>query len=245
MTIGILILGLCMGSFLNVCIYRIPTGESIAYPSSHCIYCNTPLKPLDLLPIFSYFLYKGKCKYCGEVIPLQYPIVECLSGIVYLSFYFKYGLTLDFLRDVVLSGLLIIIACIDYRIQIIPNKCIFYGLILGIFFNLLDQSKIAFIDGWLGCTIGGGIFLLIALVAKGAMGGGDIKLMGVLGLWLGWKPILLVILLSFWIGAFVSIILIVLKKKKRKERIPFAPFIALSSFITMLYGEEILHFYLI
>jgi leader peptidase (prepilin peptidase)/N-methyltransferase len=143
----------------------------------------------------------------------------------------------------IISCLLIVISFIDLKTQEIPDELIIFGLITSIIFIFIDNFKISLLDGALGFLLGGGLFLLIAIVSNGSMGGGDIKLMAVLGLWLGWKYILMVSLLSFIIGSIVSIILIILKIKGRKDYIPFGPFISIAALIIMNYGSEILKFY--
>ncbi len=241
MNFVILLLGMLIGSFLNVCIYRIPKKQSIAYPSSHCPKCDESLKPVDLLPVISYFLNRRRCRYCGDNISPQYVIVELLNGLIYILLYLKFGLSLIFLKYIILASLLIVISFIDYKLKIIPNELIVFGLIVGLAFNIFNFSDY-FFTGIIGMLIGGGIFLLIALLAP--MGGGDIKLMGILGLFLGGQLILLTTLLSFITGALISVILIVLKIKSRKDEIPFAPFISLAAIITLIYGEHIISWYL-
>ncbi|RKD34591.1 prepilin peptidase [Thermohalobacter berrensis] len=236
---------LLIGSFLNVCIYRIPRGKSISYPPSHCPKCDTRLKPLDLIPVISYIFYRGKCRYCGEKISLQYPLIEILTAIIYILLFLKYGLTITFIKYATLSSLLLVISVIDYQHKIIPDKLNIFGLITGFIFISLYNFKIGLINGTIGLLIGGGLFLLIAVLTKGAMGGGDIKLMAVIGLWMGWKYIILISLLSFVFGAIISLLLLLFKIKDRKDYIPFGPFIALATFVTILYGSEIIQYYMI
>lgn len=239
-----ILIGLLIGSFLNVCIYRIPEGGSIAYPSSHCQTCKTSLKPVDLIPVLSYLFYKGRCRYCGEKISVQYPVVEFLNAIIYLFLYLQFGFTLKMIGLAILCSLLIVIAFIDFKLQIIPDELIVFGIAAGLLWNIGHWNLSFFLNGLIGLAIGGGLFLIIAILSGGAMGGGDIKLMGVLGLWFGWKLILLTMLLSFVIGAVLSVLLLLLKIKKRKDTIPFGPFIAIGAFIAIYYGNEILDFYL-
>ncbi len=244
----IFILALLVGSFLNVCIYRIPINKSIAFPPSHCTNCKTKLRPKDLIPVLSYLFYKGKCKYCGEKISLQYPFIELLNGIIYILVFISFGYSIDSLFNFILGSLLIVISGIDYKYKIIPNGIVLFGLLISIgyrfIFPLALGLEVSFFNSILGFLIGGGFFLLIAIVSNGGMGGGDIKLMGMLGLYLGIQKIIMVTLLSFFIGAFFSIPLLLLKKKSRKETIPFGPFIGISVLITMLYYNPILEVYL-
>lgn len=239
----IILFSLIIGSFLNVCIYRIPRGESIVYPPSHCTKCGTRLKAYDLIPIVSYIINRGKCRYCGEGISPQYPMVEFLNVVLYILLYLRFGFNILFFKYALLSSILIVVAFIDYYYSIIPNKILLFGIIATISLNILYNFPSSFLNGALGLIIGGGIFFIIALITKGAMGGGDIKLMGMLGFSLGWKYIILITFLSFIIGAFISIILIILKIKSRKDYIPFAPFIFLATVISIFFGSQIIQWY--
>lgn len=236
--------GLLIGSFLNVCIYRIPKGKSISYPPSHCPRCKERLKPIDLIPILSYIFNKGRCRYCGEGISPQYPIVEFLNGLIYLILYLRFGLTILFFKYAILASLLIVISFIDYKYKIIPDRLNLFCLCVGILFILLYGNKWLMLNSAIGLFTGGGLFLIIAVVTKGAMGGGDIKLMGALGLCLGWQYILLTSLLSFIIGAIISLLLLALKIKSRKDYIPFGPFISIAAIVVMTYGKELIQLYI-
>lgn len=239
----IILFSLIIGSFLNVCIYRIPRGESIVYPPSHCTKCGTRLKVYDLIPIISYIITRGKCRYCGERISSQYPMVELFNGFLSLMLYLRFGFNLIFFKYALLLSILIVIAFIDYHHRIIPDKILIFGTIAGILLSSLYNFPRNFLNGTMGLIIGGGIFLIIALVTKGAMGGGDIKLMAMIGLCLGWRHIILITLLSFIIGALISLILIIFHIKSKKDYIPFAPFISLAAVISIFFGSEIIRWY--
>jgi len=239
----IFLIALLIGSFLNVCIYRIPLGQSVSYPPSHCTSCGRDLKPVDLVPVLSYLFCGGRCRYCGEKISLQYPVVELLNTILWTLLFIKYHWSVIFVKYAVLASLLIVISFIDYQHQIIPDSLIKFGLITGAIINLLYNIKENYIQGIIGFLVGGGIFFIIAVVTNGAMGGGDIKLMAVLGFCLGWKQILLITFLAFVTGAIVSVVLIALQIKGRKDYIPFGPFISISAFIAMYCGSEIINWY--
>lgn len=241
-------LGIIIGSFINVCIYRIPRGESVAFPPSHCTRCDHILKWYDLIPVMSFILLKGKCRYCNYKISLRYPIIEMLNGILYLLIYHYFGLSLGFFFYGIIGSILIIICFIDYYQQIIPDGLVLLILISAVFYKggayLLYKTPIAFWDSVLGFLTGGLLFLAIAFISNGAMGGGDIKLIAVLGFILGFKNILLNIFLAFVIGAVFSILLMLWGKKRRKDAIPFGPFINVSYFITLFYGESIIGWYI-
>lgn len=249
MSIFIFLLGTIIGSFLNVCIYRIPREESILYPPSHCPNCGTPLHWYDLIPILSYILQRGKCRYCRESISLQYPVIECLNGLLYLAIYNKFGLSMDFIFYGTIFSVLLIISFIDLHFQIIPDFLNILILILAIIYKILQFTLYGIssnlFNSILALIISGGIFLIIVILSKGGMGGGDVKLIGVLGFILGIKMVLLNIFLSFILGAIISIFLLLFKIKERKDSIPFGPFICLAFIITVFWGDLIINWYII
>lgn len=240
----IAILGLVIGSFLNVCIYRIPKEESIAFPPSHCAKCEHNLSPIDLVPIFSYIFLRGRCKYCNEKISIRYPLIESLNGILYLIVYLKFGLTLIALKYCILVSILIVIGMIHYDTQFVFTSTTIFGGIIAVIFIIIQATvyKTGTIDLILGGLIGFGIIGLIVFLTKG-MGEGDIEIATVCGLFLGVKGILLGLFLGIVIGGIVGIIILSLKLKKAKEKIAFGPCIAIGSVISMLWGVEILKFY--
>lgn len=247
MYLFVFLYGMVIGSFLNVCIWRIPRKESILYPSSHCPNCDTTLKSYDLFPIISYLFTGGNCRYCGVNISIQYPFVELANGIIYLLIFHKYGISTASIEFCLLGSLLLTIGLIDYHHQIIPDSITITGFLVVLVFHISKyvNNPESLLHGLVGLLIGGGFFLLLAIITNGGMGGGDIKLMGLLGLWLGWKWILLVTLLAFVLGAFISILLILLKIKNRKDMIPFGPFIGLATILIVLYGNTIMNYYLV
>lgn len=248
MTLLILIYGLLIGSFLNVCIYRIPKDESIAFPASHCPKCNTRLKWYDNIPVLSYLTLGGKCRYCKDTISSQYPIVETLNTIIYLILFYFFHLSLDFIFYALISSTLIVITFIDLKEMIIPDVLVLVVLGLSIIHKSLNYFiyNIPFniVNSLLGTLIAGGIFLLIIVLSKGGMGGGDVTLIGALGFILGVKYILLTIFISFMLGAIISLGLLATKIKTKKDPIPFGPFIILAFFIVLLYGESLIGWYM-
>lgn len=238
------VLGIVIGSFLNVCIYRIPIEKSIVFPPSHCTNCKHDLKPLDLIPIFSYICLGGRCRYCNNRISLRYPVIEGLNGILYLLIYLKFGVTLVTLKYCILISILIVIGMIDYDTQFIfTSTTIFGGIIAGIFIIIQGAVyKSGILDSLFGGLIGLGIIGLIVFLTRG-MGEGDIEMAAVCGLFLGVKGILLGLFLAIIIGGIVGIIILLFKLKKAKEKIAFGPFIAVGSLISMLWGVEILKSY--
>ncbi|HZJ57329.1 MAG TPA: prepilin peptidase [Clostridia bacterium] len=245
--LAIAILSVFLGSFYNVCIHRILREESVIYPPSHCPDCGHSLGPLDLVPVFSYVFLMGRCRYCKARISPRYPLVEVLTSITYLLLYKVFGLSWSLVAYSFFLGVLIIITFIDIEYQIIPNSLILLGLIFGILFGAINITT-GIVDALLGLVIGFGSLLVIAILAKvfigkEGMGGGDIKLLGVIGLFLGWKLTLLTLILSIYIGGVFSILLLLLKIKKRGEYIPFGPFISLAGLIALLWGNSIIQWY--
>ena len=244
----IFILGLIIGSFSNVCIYRIPKNESIVFPASHCPNCHTPIKAIDNIPILSFLLLKGKCRKCGEKISIRYPVVEFLTGAIYLLIFLIYGRSYQTLIYALLSSALIIISFIDLDVQIIPDEISLPGIVIGLALSFI-VPYISYLNSLLGIIAGGGIIFLIALAGlaifkKEAMGGGDVKLSAMIGAFIGWKYIIVSLFIGFFIGAIAGILLILLKIRNRDDLVPFGPFIVLGSFITLLWGENILSWYL-
>jgi leader peptidase (prepilin peptidase)/N-methyltransferase len=244
----IFVLGLIVGSFSNVCIYRIPKNESIVYPASHCTKCRTTIKPIDNIPLLSYILLKGRCRNCKSKISIQYPIVELLTGLIYLIIYLIYGLSIQTLIYIILASSLIIIAFIDLNKQIVPDVISLPGMVIGFIISFF-VPYISFVNSALGILAGGGIILIIGLAGsvifkKEAMGGGDVKLAAMIGAFLGWRYIIISLFLGFFLGALAGIILILSKIKSREDAVPFGPFIVLGSLITLLWGEKILSWYI-
>lgn len=241
MVLFVFILGLFIGSFLNVCIYRIPDGKSVVFPPSSCGSCGHQLNFIDMIPFIGYFIFGGKCRYCNASYSIQYPMIELLNGIVYALLFYRYGLTLYTLLYGIISSLLIVISIIDLKTQTIPDGLNLFGVIVVVFLGIY-MFRGNYSTHFFGFLFGFGLFLVIAMITN-AMGGGDIKLMGVLGLLFGLTGIIFVTVISFIYGAIISIMLIATKKATRKDYIPFGPFIALAALTYILYGNELLSIY--
>jgi leader peptidase (prepilin peptidase) / N-methyltransferase len=237
----IFIIGLIVGSYLNVCICRIPDKKSLNH-TSHCSNCHHKLDFIELIPILGYFINNRKCKHCGEKLSIKNPIVEILTAVVFLLLYTKYSFSIYFFEYAVLTSLIITVTFIELEKQDVPEELIIFCLIAGLLFNIY-AIKVNMINGILGFMLGGAVFLIIAMITQGAFGGGNIKYMAVLGLYMGWKLIIVIALLSFVLGAIVSIILTVSKIKSRKDYISLGPFIAVSTIIVIFYGQELLQLY--
>jgi len=193
-----------------------------------------------MLPVANFIINKGSCKYCGSSYSIQYPLIELLNGLMYALIAVKYGFSITSVVYCIITSILITISIIDMKHKIIPDSLNITGVIAGII--VIITTKASVLDSLLGALVGLGLFLSIALLTN-AMGGGDIKLMAVLGFIFGVKGVLFITLSSFVIGAIISLILIFLKVKSRKDEIPFGPFISLSALIYIFYGFEIITWY--
>ena len=237
----VFISGIIIGSFLNVCIYRIPKNEDIISDRSHCLGCGNVLKWYELLPILSFVLQKGHCRSCNATLSLQYPLVECLNGLVYVLVFFRYGLTITSFLYCLCISTLIVIAVIDWSTFEIPVGCnIFIGILA--FVNLITD-----LDNWLNYLIGfitvSGFFLIIYLVTNGrGIGGGDIKLMAAAGLLLGWQNIILAMVIGAAVGSVIHLIL--MKLKGKGHVLAFGPYLSFGIFVSIIYGSEIINWYL-
>lgn len=242
MTLYFFLLGLIVGSFLNVVIYRLPEEKSIVKPPSHCPNCNTRLKVIDLIPVFSYIFTKGRCRYCGEKISIQYPLIELLTAIFFLGAYLKFGLKSELFIMLLLLSALIVISMIDYKYMIIPNIITYSGIIIG-FISAIIFDHLSIFDSILGIFIPALILLAVALIFKGGMGMGDVKLVAMLGAFLGYKYSLLSIFIGSLVGSIIGITLMALGIIDRKDRIPFGPFICLGAVIMIFFGEQLIELY--
>lgn len=239
----IFVLGIIIGSFLNVCIYRLPQNQSIVNPPSHCLNCNTQLKVLDLIPILSYLLLHGKCRYCANPYSPRYAVVELITGFLFLWCFQIIGLGPELLKVLIFAAFLIVITFIDYDYQLIMDKILVWFAGAGAVINLyIGYPRIS--DMLFAALVGGALLLLIAVLTNGGMGGGDIKFVAALGFWLGVKLTLVMLFLTFVIGGCSGALLLIFKIKGRKDYIPFGPFIASGALISILYGIKIIWWYL-
>jgi leader peptidase (prepilin peptidase)/N-methyltransferase len=235
-------LGLIIGSFLNVVIYRLPEKESIVKPGSHCPQCNTNLKAIDLIPVVSFLINRGKCKYCGASISWQYPFVELLTAFFFLGAYLKFGLSFELLIMLILLSALIVISFIDYKYMIIPNIITYSGIVIGLL-SALFFNYFTIFSSLLGIVIPALILLVIALIFKGGMGMGDVKLASMLGAFLGTTYTLAGIFIGSLLGSVIGLSLMGLGILERKDRIPFGPFICFGAVIMIFFGEFLIDWY--
>lgn len=235
------VLGAMVGSFLNVCIWRIPGSMSIVTPASHCPECGHPIRFYDNIPLISYLFLRGRCRACGVRISLRYPLVEGLTALMALLLFWKFGFSLKFLAAFIFVSALIVITFIDIDHQIIPDIISLPGipvcLLMAIF--IMDLSLM---DALLGLLIGGGSLYLVAVLYELAtkregMGGGDIKLLALMGAFLGWQSLLFILLVSSLVGAVVGISVILAKGGDMKYAVPFGPFLSLAAAAYLFVGE--------
>lgn len=237
----ITLLGLILGSFYNVVALRVPAKESLLHPPSHCPNCNTRLKARDLFPVLSYLLSRGKCHYCGTKVSPLYPLGEAATGLLFLWVYLQFGLTGKGVIGFVLVSLAIIVTVADLKYMLIPNKVLlFFSPLLLILVLLFPEGPL-----WghlLGALLGGGILLLLALF--GGMGVGDVKLFALLGWVIGFPNVVLAFLIACLLGSVVGGMLMLVGIIKRKQPIPFGPWLVVGALISYGYGSHIIGAYL-
>lgn len=242
------IFGAMVGSFLNVCIYRLPKEESIVHPGSHCPKCNTPIRFYENIPILSYILLRAKCRYCHAPISIQYPIVEAVTALSSFFLFMRFGASLSFIYYFLFVAALIVITVIDLHHQIIPDVISLPGIVIGVLGSLIIP-QITFWASLIGMLSGGGSLFLVATVyqwlfKREGMGGGDVKLLAMIGAFLGWKAVILTILFSSLFGSIIGITVMLIKGKDFKYAIPFGPFLALGAVISLFWGEDLIRWYL-
>ncbi len=245
----VIIVGLALGSFSNVCIYRIPKKKSILFPNSFCPQCGKRIRFYDNIPILSYLILRGRCRDCKTKIPLQYPLVEFLTATLLTLAYLRFGLSWDFAARGILIIVMILTFFIDLKHRIIPDTLTLPGVALGFLMSFLVSSP-SVLNSLLGIAVGGGMFYLAAVLGellfkKESMGGGDIKLAMMLGAFLGWQNILLILLISSFLGSLIGgLALLFSKDVKQTRTIPFGPFLALGAIVAMFLGDSIISAYL-
>lgn len=244
----IFVLGLCLGSFLNVVIYRLKSQEPILFSRSHCPKCQHVLTWFDLIPLLSFVLPKGKCRYCGQRISWQYPLVELSTGLAFVLVFNSQASFFDLIYYWLMSCFLIVIFVYDLKHYLIPDKIIYLAIIMALLFSIyfsLSSGYSLLLNRLLAAFLAGSFFWGLVIVSQGRwMGLGDVKLVFLMGLVLGWPSILLALFLAFFWGALIGITLILAHKKKMKSEIPFGPFLSSATVLTMFYGQKIIDWYL-
>ena len=243
---AVLLLGLSLGSFANVCIHRLPKHESVVSPRSHCPSCKTQIAIWDNIPVFSYFLLKGKCRQCITPISILYPIIETITSLLILIGFIKFGVSWKFVIFCVLGPALVIISIVDTKHKIIPDIITLPGIVLGL---AAGSYLVGLKDSLIGLLVGGSTFLIISEIfyrVRGivGMGGGDIKFIAAVGALLGWQQVILIIFLSAFMGSLVGLIALAGKRLSTLSRIPFGPFLAVGTLVAYFSGEQIIHLYI-
>jgi len=266
--IAVFLFGLLIGSFLNVCILRIPRGESIVLPASHCTACHTAIRPYDNIPVVSWLLLRGRCRKCKTKISALYPMVELLTGVLFLGCYLGFGLSVQALKWAVFSALLVVLTITDFRERILPDAVNFTGLGLGLVFSLFTppidgtatwlanrifafpppEPVLSLADAVLGAAVASGLLWVVAegyFRARGreGMGLGDVKMMAMAGAFLGLQRALLMILLGSVLGSFIGVAVIALWKKGRDFELPFGTFLGAGAVIVVFFGSQTLAWY--
>jgi leader peptidase (prepilin peptidase)/N-methyltransferase len=242
------LLGLAVGSFLNVCIYRIPLKKSIVNPPSSCPHCGERIKFYDNIPLISYLFLLGRCRHCRHPISWHYPAVEVLTGLLSLALYMRYGFSYQYILLLLFTSGLVAISFIDLRHQIIPDVLSLPGIAVG-FAASFFLVHLSWLDSVIGIIAGGGSLYLVAfiyhrLTGKEGMGGGDVKLLAMIGAWIGWRSLPLIVLISSLTGAIIGCVVLVLAGKGFRVRIPFGPFLSLGALLYLFLGPQLTRWYL-
>ncbi len=237
--------GAAVGSFLNVCIHRLPLRASIAWPASHCPGCGAPIKPYDNVPVLSYLWLRGRCRNCGQAISLKYPIVEIITAAAFLTAFLMFEPPLLFQR-LLFACAMIVLAVIDLEHRILPDVITLPGIVVGFLLSFL------FPPGWreslIGLVVGGGSLWLMGeayfrIRGEEGMGFGDVKMLAMIGAFLGWRSMLLTLILSSLLGSLVGLGMIALKRGDAKYALPFGTFLAAGALVASVVGDRIVEWY--
>jgi len=243
----LLFAGLAVGSFLNVCIHRLPLKQSVVYPGSRCPSCGYELRWYDNLPVLSYVLLRGRCRSCGKGISLQYPLIEVVTAVVFLAHWYAFGPTAMLVPRLVFGCALIVLFMIDLEHQILPDVITLPGIVIGLALSVaLPPGPLMSL---LGILLGGGVLWAIAelwfrLRNVEAMGFGDVKMLAMVGAWLGVKMVVMTFVLSSMMGGMVGVALIASRRADMATRVPFGTMLAVAALIASLYGGPLLAWYL-
>jgi leader peptidase (prepilin peptidase)/N-methyltransferase len=238
--------GAVIGSFLNVCIYRLPAGESLVRPGSRCPQCKAPIAWHDNVPILSYLWLRGRCRSCRARIAWRYPLVEALNAAGYGFIAWRFGATVTAFVYVLLFSALIVVSFIDLDHMIIPNAITYPGMVLGLISGMMILPR--WWESISGFLLGGGYLYFMVVISpylfkKEGMGEGDVKLLAMIGAIVGWKLVIVIIILAASLGSIVGLTLIAMRKLGRHQPIPFGPYLCVGAVVAMLYGTEILAWY--
>lgn len=239
--------GLIIGSFLNVCIHRIPLNKSITNPPSNCPQCGEKIRFYDNIPVISYLILLGKCRHCGQRISLRYPIVEIITGLLSMALFVRYGLSVQYFLFFLFVASLVTISFVDLQHKIIPDVISLPGILLGLGISFVF-NHLSWLDSMIGIIAGGGFLYLVAIIferltGREGMGGGDIKLLAMIGAWMGWKALPFIILMSSLGGLLIGGGALLVTGQGYRVKIPFGPFLALGALIYFFFGSELVAWY--
>jgi leader peptidase (prepilin peptidase)/N-methyltransferase len=243
----VFMVGLCIGSFLNVCIYRIPLSKSIASPGSMCPRCQTPIRFYDNIPVLSYLWLKGRCRHCQAKVSLRYPLVELLGGLIALCCFLKFGPSVDAIVYFMLMAALLTVTFIDIDHRIIPDVISLPGILMGLGASFL-LANITPLQSLIGILSGGGLLWAVAwgyslLMKKEGMGGGDIKLLAMIGAFVGWRGVVFTIFCGSLIGTSAGLLVMWKTRQNMKLAVPFGPFLSMGAILYILFGPELIGWY--
>ena len=239
--------GLCLGSFANVCIYRIPHNKSIVHPPSSCPDCGHKIRFYDNIPVISYLFLMGRCRQCKAFISWRYPLVEILMALLSLALFIRFGFQLQTISWILFAGTLLILSFIDLDHKILPDVLTLPGIAVGWLVSFLPGG-ISWTDSLIGLVAGGGSLYLVATVyaritGREGLGGGDIKLLAMIGAWMGWQSLPLIVLMSSLSGAIIGSVFILVGGKGARTQIPFGPFLSLGALSYLFFGHQITLWY--
>jgi leader peptidase (prepilin peptidase)/N-methyltransferase len=237
------LVGLAVGSFVNVVAARLPERRSLVFPASSCPGCGAAISWHDNIPVLSFALLRGRCRACAMPISWRYPIVEVATALLWAVAWLCWGPTVDFAVAAVFLTALVAITAIDFERQIIPDLITLPGIVAGFCVSLIT-GRPGWWDSTLGIVVGGGLFLVIILASGGGMGGGDMKLGAMFGAFLGWKVTLLALFVAVVLGGALALALLASGQVRRKDPIPFGPFLAAGGAIGLFWGERVMRWYL-
>jgi leader peptidase (prepilin peptidase)/N-methyltransferase len=244
----VFVLGACVGSFLNVCIHRLPHGQSVIRPPSRCPACRTPIRAADNIPVVSYLLLRGRCRACRAPIAGRYPIIELATALTALATFAAYGWSLSLAVSFAFLCALIVVSVIDLDHQIIPDAISLPGILIGFLLSLLPGAPSP-VESLAGLLLGGGILWGVAegyyrLTGREGMGGGDVKLLAMIGAFLGWRAIPVTLMIGSLVGSLVGAALILLRGRDARNPIPFGPFLAAGAACAVFFGDALIAWYL-
>jgi len=237
------LLGAVVGSFLNVVIWRLPRGESVVAPPSHCPACGNRIHWYDNVPVLGWVLLMGRCRACKAPISPEYPLVEAANAALYGVLVWRFGPVPELPVYMLLVSALLALTMIDLHHKILPDRITLPGIAVGLA-AAATLLPVGIVPALAGAALGGGLFFGIAVVSRGGMGGGDIKLMAMIGAFLGWQAVLLTTLLASVVGGVVGVVLMLAFGKGRKYAVPFGPFLAAGALVCLLWGDRVISWYL-